>query len=57
MKYVIGSLLLVLLFYLLSFARHNWKNKNKLAAIGVALLGVTAFGLAYFVLFLGDYEL
>ena len=57
MKYVIGFLLFVLLFYLLSFARHNWKKKNKLAAIGMVLLGITAFGLAYFVLFLGNYEM
>jgi hypothetical protein len=57
MKYVIGFLLFVLLFYLLSFAGHNWKKKNKLAAIGVALLGITAFGLACFVLFFGNYEM
>lgn len=57
MKYVIGCLLLVLLFYLFSFARFNWKSKNKLAAIGVVLLGITAVGLVYFVLFVGDYEI
>ncbi|MDI9476158.1 MAG: hypothetical protein ACOX0L_09250 [Natronincolaceae bacterium] len=57
MKYVMVIPLLIMLFYLLSFSRYNWKNNNKLAAIGSAILGITAFTLACFVLFSGNYEL
>lgn len=57
MKYFIGALLLVMLFYILSFTKYNWKNKNKLAAIGAAIIGISAFSLSFFVLFIGSYEI
>ncbi len=57
MKYLTVVLLFIMLFYILSFSRYNWKNNNKLAATGSAILGITAFGLAFFVLFSGNYEI
>lgn len=57
MKYVVGVFLLVPLTYLLSFAGHNWRNKNRLAAIGSAILGIAAIGLAFFVIFIGNHEM
>ncbi len=56
MKFAIGIVLVMMLIYLGSFAVHNWKRKNKLAAIGSALLGLAAFGLGLFVVFFGNYE-
>ncbi|MFW5649576.1 MAG: hypothetical protein ACOCG5_10840 [Candidatus Alkaliphilus sp. MAG34] len=57
MKYIIVIPLFIMLFYLLSFSKYNWRNNNRLAAIGSAVLGITAFTLACLVLFSGNYEL
>lgn len=57
MKYVVATIVLVVFFYLLSFAWYNWQNKNKLAAAGTGLLAITVCGLWYIVLFLGNFEL
>jgi uncharacterized membrane protein len=38
MKYVVMILILIPSFYALSFAKYNWKKKNRMAAIGVILL-------------------
>lgn len=57
MKYLIEFLALILLFYLLSFAKYNWRHNNKIGAIGAAVIGVVAFILSYIVLFVGDYEI
>ncbi len=57
MKYLLIILLLGALYYVLSFSRHNWAKKNKLAAIGAALIGITAIGLMCFVIFFSKYEI
>lgn len=57
MKYVVGFLVLILLFYLLSFAKYNWKNNNKTGAIGVLMIVLAAFIFSFIVLFVGDYEI
>lgn len=45
MKYIEIFVLLVVSIYPFSYARYNWSNKNKLGAVGVALLG--AVGIVY----------
>lgn len=57
MQYIVAILLFAVLYYILSFARHNWAKKNKLAAIGAALISITAIGLMCFVIFFGKYEI
>jgi len=57
MKYVLTILLLAVLLYILSFARYNWIKKNKLAAVGAALIGITAVGFSLFVSFFSRYEI
>lgn len=57
MKYVVSLFLLILLFYLLSFARYNWRSNNKIAAIGSAVLGFAAFGISIVILFFASYEM
>lgn len=57
MKYVISMFLFVMLFYILSFARYNWRNNNRFAAIGSAVLGIAAFGIPFMLLFFGSYEM
>jgi len=57
MKYIVEFLVLILLFYLLSFAKYNWKHNNKIGAIGVAIVGLAAVILSFIVLFVGDYEM
>jgi hypothetical protein len=56
-KYVLLVPLLLLLLYLLSFAKYNWTQKNRLAAVGVLILCLAAAALPVFVLFFGKYEL
>ena len=57
MKYVLTILLLAVLLYILSFARYNWIKKNKLAAVGAALIGITAVGFSFLVIFFSRYEI
>ena len=57
MKYIVEFLVLILLIYLLSFAKYNWKHNNKIGAIGVSIIGLTAFVFSFIVLFVGDYEI
>lgn len=57
MKYIIVVLLFAELIYLLSFAKYNWVKKNRLAAIGSAIIGLAAFALPLFLIFFGKYEL
>jgi len=57
MKYIIVVLLFVELIYLLSFAKYNWVKKNRLAAIGSAIIGLAAFLLPLYLIFWGKYEI
>lgn len=57
MRYLAAILLLTMLFYMLSFASHNWRQGAKLAAVGSVILGLAACGLGFFVIFSGLYEL
>ena len=57
MKYFILVLVFGVMFYLLSFSKYNWNKKNKLAAVGSAIIGIVAFGLTIFLLFFSNYEL
>lgn len=56
MRYAVFVLLSVMLIYMLSFARHNWRMKNKLAAVGAVILGVLAFGLMTYTIFSDKFE-
>lgn len=57
MKYIIVVLLFAVLIYQLSFARYNWAKKNRLAAIGSAIIGLLAFILPLYLIFWGKYEI
>lgn len=57
MKYIVVAFVLLLVFYLLSFARHNRQNGNNLGAVGAALMGFAALALSVIVLFIGNYEI
>lgn len=57
MRYVLSMFLFVMLFYFLSFARYNWTNNNRFAAIGSAVLGLAAFGIPFMLIFFGSYEM
>ncbi len=57
MKYIVAVFLSIMLFYFLTFARYNWKNDNRIAAIGSAIMGCVAFGTSIFLLFFGGYEM
>lgn len=43
MKYLAVLLLLLIPIQPLSYAKYNWKRKNRLGAVGVVLLALTAF--------------
>ncbi|NMB96974.1 MAG: hypothetical protein GYA02_10255 [Clostridiaceae bacterium] len=43
MVYIAVIVLGLVSFYLLTFARHNWKKNNKMAAVGIVLLALAAF--------------
>lgn len=57
MKYMIVVLLFAILFYILSFSTYNWRKKNRMAAIGAAIIGFSAFALMFYAMFFGNYEL
>ena len=57
MNYIIITLLFAVLIHLFSFAKYNWQKKNKLAAIGAAIIGLAAFILPIYLLFFGPYEI
>ena len=57
MKYIIVVLLFAELIYLLSFAKYNWVKKNRLAAIGSAIIGLAAFLLPLYLIFWRKYEI
>lgn len=42
MKFVIAVPLLLFLFYMITFAAHNWKAQNKLAAAGIVIIALSA---------------
>ncbi len=54
MKYIVVLLMLLVLFYLFSFAVYNWKNKNRMAAIGSVIIGLIAFVMQFVLMFFMD---
>lgn len=42
MKYILLVILFVISVYPFSYARYNWNNKNKLGAVGAAVVGIAA---------------
>jgi phosphoglycerol transferase MdoB-like AlkP superfamily enzyme len=52
MKYPIIMLILILLIHPLSFAKYNWDNNNKTAAIGTVLISLVSLILPFYILFL-----
>lgn len=57
MKYFFVALLFIELLYLLSFSKHCWQKKNRLAAIGSAIVGFVSIVLWLYMFFFGNYEL
>lgn len=55
MEYLIIVFLVALLIYMFSFARYNWGNKNRLAAIGSLIIGIAAALLPLYIIFFGNY--
>jgi multisubunit Na+/H+ antiporter MnhB subunit len=47
----------MVLFYFLSFAKYNWKTKNKLGAIGAIVMGLAFLILTCVLIFSGNYEI
>lgn len=45
MKYAVILFILVPSIYTFSYAKHSWKNKNKLAAIGAVLLATASIAI------------
>jgi amino acid permease len=54
MKLVYALPILLFLFYMLTFAIHNWKDKNKIAAVGIVLIALSAA--AYPLLFIFSFD-
>ncbi|HZJ83018.1 MAG TPA: hypothetical protein VFD57_04320 [Clostridia bacterium] len=50
MNYIMLILPLCVSAYLLSFAKYNWDRRNKMAAIGAALIAVAAIVMPFFIL-------
>jgi hypothetical protein len=40
-----------------SFAKYQWTNKNRLAAVGIAILGLAAAAFPVYLFFFGDFEI
>lgn len=57
MKFIAIVLILPIFIYLVSFAVYNWKKNNKLAAVGAAIIGIAAYTLPIYILFLSKVEL
>jgi hypothetical protein len=51
MKFVLAVPLLLFLFYMITFAVHNWKARNKLAAAGIVIIALSAVALPFIYLF------
>lgn len=50
MLYIVMILPLFVSMYLLSFAKYNWNQKNKKAAIGSVIIAIAAFVMPLFIL-------
>jgi len=55
--YILLVPLLVLLMYLASFAKYQWSKKNRLAAAGIAILGIAAAAFPVYLFFFGYYDI
>ncbi|NLJ66596.1 MAG: hypothetical protein GX340_04690 [Clostridiales bacterium] len=47
MKTIMFFLALWVFIYLLSFARHNWNKRNKMAAIGAIIIALSALAMPF----------
>ena len=52
MKWIMIIFLVVISLYPMNYAKYNWSNKNKLGAIGVALLVILSVLLPTVMLFM-----
>ena len=52
MKYIAGIFILRSVFYIISFAKYNIHNKNKLAGVGAIFLAFLVIALPLIVMFL-----
>lgn len=52
MKYIEIIFLLTISIYPFSYARYNWKNKNKLGAVGAIFIGIIAIVFPAILIFL-----
>lgn len=52
MNYIVILFLLIMAIYPLSYAKYNWKKKNKLGAVGMVLLVLASIVLPAFLLFI-----
>lgn len=51
MKFVVMAFILISSFYSLSYAKYNWKKKNRMAAAGVAFAAMVSIILPAVLLF------
>lgn len=51
-RYLVLSGILLIFIYELSFVKYQWQRKNKLGAIGTALIAATSLIFPVFLLFL-----
>lgn len=42
MKYIVMLFILLSAFYTFSFASYNWRTKNRMAAVGAALMSLVS---------------
>jgi hypothetical protein len=52
MKFILIPFLLIMAVYPLSYAKYNWKNKNRLGAVGMVLLVLASIVLPSILLFI-----
>ncbi len=52
MKYVVMVFILISSLYSLSYAKYNWKKKNRMAAVGVIFVAMVSIILPAALLFL-----
>ncbi|NLM62092.1 MAG: hypothetical protein GX193_08465 [Clostridiales bacterium] len=53
MKIIFAIVPILFLYYMSTFAAHNWRRRNKLAAVGIVLIALSAAVLPIILIFLG----